>query len=1646
MPLRCCITPRHNGAARSRTGVVLLVVLSMLTLFLLLGTTYIVIATRAKRSSASIAGDEAHVPREVLVARTVSDTALTMLLNGSAPNSNQDSLLRDMYGDAALTSPILSASRIGTSHFYRFGLTTAAAEQGGGSIEEWGGRIATLDSGRYKGTPFRIIGEATAADGSRQTSPALVALATETIRDFDPAACVGAKLSINGQPFSNTANAAESYDGPDDKNLFLAFVPPESCLGPDGRSDPQPQSAGNRDDPADGHRYIIPSFHRPDAILKAVKDGQSSSQWPMLRPRGLMSFRHPSPDAAANNTFWTSIGLSGRPADPSGPQHPAFTGSNVSRDVAGNEYWFDPINGPWDVDNDADGVTDSVWIDVGAEPVILGEQWAKPLVALLVIDMDGRINLNAHGSLAPVDFSPSNGATARNDWPYAGTDGQGSYPANHAAIPSGLGYGPADVQANSLFDVKGLNTPFDQSQPWNTYAWKSLLVGAAGPLPTFARQTSGGVLLPALAADGRYGESPASIQDWSYFARPGWPGASDTAFNSPEAAAPPDRHLPNRFGDSQAIGSPIDPRAITSIGLDAAGQPFFTRSTKRSTAQPWVDPWQGDTTDDPYDLSLSRKGPRPAWTTAANLDSNGNASYPDNLYTANDLERLLRMYDSSASRLPPRIMATLGPTADRARLTTTTDSWDTTALVVDDPTLLATIAGYFNPEKLQTAEKFASFLSWDLALGMPMDINRPFGDGVDSDGNNVVDEPTEVEVGREGTGLADGPYVSQAASLWGLTNGRDADGQPGIGMNDQLKARQLFAKHLYCLGRIVLGSAATAPSAAELAQWCVNVVDFRDPDSIMTRFDYDPAFPYSSPTNLGQWNPTKTVWGLERPECLLTEAIGWNNVSENALPLDVYEYTDLGTGGFFVELYHPWTGRVATDSGELLAGPIPAELTPNSNVSPFSTEATVSLAPASASRDPAFQIVVVKDGADLVNQLAEDPARFNTAGANAGVSAIIYPWNSSSNSPDFSRLPAAASSSGSYYTGLNAGLTAHNSLAPGQFAIVGGGQRIDGESAILARIGRTTSSDPAAQKGILLSATGNQWVSATGVTEETAGYTPANRVKETAAYPQSWVRGSGKAQQPGPLGALLLVDASAAGGSPNVVLPLEFNGQLPTPARYRVLLRRLANPLLRFHANDNPYITIDSLPVQQQVVIDNATRPGAVQLTLRSAQRGWSRRNTAATAWDANNLWRADDADSRKDDGPLYPGLGRHCGSNPNTIEWTLGFFTPGLSIIKPANKTDDLPFPWLTWNNREYVSPQELLLVPKAGPATLFREFSTANPSDQTRPPFPHLFFDPEATAQSQGRPSRNRLKLLDWLAVRSRFADSADFIPTSVAELVRSETNVQLFYAPHNYLADTRQAGRINVNTIADSRVWDALGGGRPMTPYRDEVSLASDGTPTFVRSEDHRGTYGAGDRRKGNRVLDGNIGEDVNADGALDTNDDANNDDTQDLGDATLVGSRRGYGSTNTENKTPAVAGAFDLLATRKDMLDNDKASFFSSPFTVADFPYRLTRGGTGPLLLNTPLNTLPYNSRERSPWFRYQSLMALGPNTTVRSNVYAVWMTIGFFRLNDSKTNLFEEADVQRVRYFSIIDRSIPAAYSANKGFDAAQVIVIRRFLP
>ena len=154
----------------------------------------------------------------------------------------------------------------------------------------------------------------------------------------------------------NTVGMDEDYDACDLENWFLAI-----------------QSA-------DG-QVIIPSFHRPGIIRYDPKNGVND--WARTYPASNWA------DSAARI-------LRPRAAD----GHDLATFPDLVPDPATGKITFD-------VDNDADGITDSVWLDLGypARPDA-GGRLSKPLFAFLVIGLNGRIPLNTAGNLAGQSWNP----------------------------------------------------------------------------------------------------------------------------------------------------------------------------------------------------------------------------------------------------------------------------------------------------------------------------------------------------------------------------------------------------------------------------------------------------------------------------------------------------------------------------------------------------------------------------------------------------------------------------------------------------------------------------------------------------------------------------------------------------------------------------------------------------------------------------------------------------------------------------------------------------------------------------------------------------------------------------------------------------------------------------------------------------------------------------------------------------------------------------------------------------------------------------------------------------------------------------------------------------------------------------------------
>ena len=257
--------------------------------------------------------------------------------------------------------------------------------------------------------------------------------------------------------------------------------------------------------------------------------------------------------------------------------------------------------------------------------------------------------------------------------------------------------------------------------------------------------------------------------------------------------------------------------------------------------------------------------------------------------------------------------------------------------------------------------------------------------------------------------------------------------------------------------------------------------------------------------------------------------------------------------------------------------------------------------------------------------------------------------------------------------------------------------------------------------------------------------------------------------------------------------------------------------------------------------------------------------------------------------------------------------------------------------------------------------------------------------------------------------------------------------FRPPYNYLSRFREPGRMNINTIFDSSVWNAAVRGFP-------------GMCTFpvASNEGDGGTF---------------------------------------LGH--LVLSRQGYGSTGADvlQHNPLYPSLFShpfRTADSSDMMPPNPNAASIPPETL---PRKSPAHGgllrrdlnLYPPLMNDadrPLfgsdNTTPRHDAARNPYFRYQGLQKVGNLFSTNSNVFAVWVTTGYFEVegNDADNNLATPAaidaahpdglrlaqevgvdtgEVKRHRAFYIIDRSIPVGYEPGHRHNTDKAVLLKRFI-
>ena len=225
----------------------------------------------------------------------------------------------------------------------------------------------------------------------------------------------------------------EPYDAADFNNWYLSHT---SEVDIDGNGSI-----------SSNERYIIPSFHRPSILNYILNQPSALSDADALAVTLARATFRPLPIHEDHAGLASGEALNER-----------FTGGNANfalrtpldmselaqvDQLAKALMQVTPgVIHQWDVDNDSDGIADSIWINPNLPLVTSPEgKLLRPLIAPQIVDLSSRLNINAHHNQA---LSPATVNLTSNTAYWAGTrQGSGS-PQSRSAF-RGLGVGPAEI-------------------------------------------------------------------------------------------------------------------------------------------------------------------------------------------------------------------------------------------------------------------------------------------------------------------------------------------------------------------------------------------------------------------------------------------------------------------------------------------------------------------------------------------------------------------------------------------------------------------------------------------------------------------------------------------------------------------------------------------------------------------------------------------------------------------------------------------------------------------------------------------------------------------------------------------------------------------------------------------------------------------------------------------------------------------------------------------------------------------------------------------------------------------------------------------------------------------------------------------------
>ena len=251
-----------------------------------------------------------------------------------------------------------------------------------------------------------------------------------------------------------------------------------------------------------------------------------------------------------------------------------------------------------------------------------------------------------------------------------------------------------------------------------------------------------------------------------------------------------------------------------------------------------------------------------------------------------------------------------------------------------------------------------------------------------------------------------------------------------------------------------------------------------------------------------------------------------------------------------------------------------------------------------------------------------------------------------------------------------------------------------------------------------------------------------------------------------------------------------------------------------------------------------------------------------------------------------------------------------------------------MPWNSRPYLSNMELVFVPVDSCDTLLTKYSSATA------------FGGLTTLSTKTGAPQLPLYLLASTIVPTRFSAISTTVDAPAVSF-GSPGVTGLENLPINQLSDYREPGRVNLNTVVDDKIWNAVVARKVAT------------TPLSDRNT-------------------------------------------------------AGFSNTPAENFSELVRLA------------------------GAGIPPKLDGASPGP---DPSLN----------PAFAYLTANRLANVATNRSNVFAIWVTVGFFENGGPKEMGSDTGEVRRYRGFYIFDRSIPVGYQTGVDHNIEDAILLRRII-